>query len=37
MLGGFVETVHLIIEATIGVPGKGDIAIDDVSFTPQCR
>ena len=37
MFGGLVETVHLIVEATIGVPGNGDIAIDDVSFTPQCR
>ena len=26
----------VIIEATVGVEGESDIAIDDVSFTPEC-
>jgi hypothetical protein len=27
---------QVIIEATVGDGSRGDIAIDDVSFTPQC-
>ena len=28
---------QVVIEATVGSPGDSDIAIDDVSFTPECR
>ena len=28
---------HVIIEANVGSPGDSDIAIDDVSFTPECK
>jgi hypothetical protein len=35
-LEGIDQEINVIIEATVGIPGRGDIAIDDVSFTPQC-
>jgi len=35
-LEGIEAEVQIIIEATVGLPGYGDIAIDDVSFTPEC-
>jgi len=35
-LEGIESEVQIIIEATVGIPGHGDIAIDDVSFTPEC-
>ena len=28
---------RIVLEATVGRKGEGDIAIDDVSFTPSCR
>ena len=28
---------QVIIEATVGSPGDSDIAIDDVTFTPECK
>ena len=28
---------YVIIEATVGVPGDSDIAIDDITFTPECK
>jgi hypothetical protein len=31
-----VEAWRLVISATVGTPGHGDIAIDDISFTPHC-
>merc|ERR1711915_794778 len=30
------EDYRIIIEATVGWPSESDIAIDDVSFTPDC-
>jgi len=37
-LASSVETeFNVIFEATVKVPGQGDIAIDDVSFTPDCK
>ena len=27
---------YVIIEATVGVSGHSDIAIDDITFTPEC-
>ena len=31
------EQFRVVIEATVGKKHMGDIAIDDISFTPQCR
>ena len=31
------KTYQVFIEATVGKKGMGDIGIDDVSFTPECR
>ena len=28
---------YVIIEATVGVAGHSDIAVDDITFTPECR
>merc|ERR1712066_948272 len=28
---------NVIIEATVGVAGDSDIAVDDISFTPDCK
>lgn len=28
---------YVIIEATVGVPGDSDIAVDDITFTPECK
>ena len=28
---------QVVIEATVGWPSESDIAIDDVSFTPECQ
>lgn len=28
---------RIVIEATVGGHGEGDIGVDDVSFTPACR
>ena len=28
---------RLIFEATVGTKGEGDIAIDDLTITPECR
>jgi len=36
-LDSFTGEFHIILEATVGIPGMGDIGIDDVSFTPQCK
>ena len=27
---------YVIIEATVGVAGHSDIAVDDITFTPEC-
>ena len=31
------KELRLIIEATVGYNNKGDIALDDFSFTPDCK
>ena len=28
---------RLVFEATVGTKGEGDIAIDDLTITPECR
>ena len=30
------QPFSLVVEATVGVPGDSDIAVDDFSFTPNC-
>ena len=31
------EAFSLAIEATVGTKERGNIAIDDITFTPQCK
>merc|ERR1719361_1686169 len=33
----FEMDFYVIIEATVGVAGNSDIALDDISFTPDCK